>query len=139
TMSFPTEILLAMLPAALIAMGFAVALEILKLRIDRKVREKRGETTSERIEKLSGALTDATQLIGGIERELKERHRLVEKLRDDCNRYDQLAKLKATEVEAVVQSLRGELRQEGKRSFWQAVLLNFVFFSAGVLVAVYVT
>lgn len=138
-MSFPTEILLAMLPAALIAMGFAVALEILKLRIDRKVREKRGETTSERIEKLSGALTDATQLIGGIERELKERHRLVEKLRDDCNRYDQLAKLKATEVEAVVQSLRGELRQEGKRSFWQAVLLNFVFFSAGVLVAVYVT
>ena len=138
-MSFPTEILLAMLPAALTAMGFAVALEFLKLRIDRKVREKRGETTSERIEKLSGALTDATQLIGGIERELKERHRLVEKLRDDCNRYDQLAKLKATEVEAVVQSLRGELRQEGRRSFWQSVLLNFVFFSAGVLVAVYVT
>ena len=138
-MSFPSEILLAMLPAALIAMGFAVALEFLKLRIDRKVREKRGETTSERIEKLSRALTDATQLIGGIERELNERHRLVEKLREDCDRYDQLAKLKATEVEAVVQALRGELRQEGRRSFWQSVLLNFVFFSAGVLVTVYVT
>lgn len=138
-MSIASEVILSALPAVLIAGGVAIALEYLKLRVERKIREKRGETTSERIEKLSRALTDATTLIGGIERELKERHRLVEKLRDDCNRYDQLAKLKATEVEAVVQSLRGELRQEGKRSFWQSALLNFVFFLAGVLVTVYVT
>lgn len=138
-MSFPSEIVLAVLPAILAAGGLAVAVEFLKLKIDRKIREQRGETTSERIEKLSRALTDATNSIGGIERELKERHRLVEKLRQDCDRYDQLAKLKATEVEAVVQSLRGELRQEGRRSFWQSALLNFIFFSAGVLVTVYVT
>lgn len=138
-MSLASEVLVAALPAVLVAGGLAIAVEYLKLKIDRKIREKRGETTSERIEKLSGALRDATNLIGGIERELKERHRLVEKLRDDCARYDQLAKLKATEVEAVVQSLRGELRQEGKRSFWQSALLNFVFFLAGVVVTVYVT
>ena len=138
-MSLASEILLSALPAVLAAGGLAIAAEYLKLRIDRKIREKRGETTSERIEKLSRALTDATNLIGGIERELKERHRLVEKLREDCDRYDQLAKLKATEVEAVVQSLRGELRQEGRRSFWQSVFLNFVFFLSGVLVTAYVT
>lgn len=138
-MSFPSEIVTAVLPSILVAGALAIALEFLKLKLERKIREKRGETTSERIEKLSRALTEATTLIGGIERELKERHRLVEKLRDDCDRYDQLAKLKASEVEAVVQSLRGEIRQEGKRSFWQSVLLNFVFFVAGVLVTVFVT
>ena len=138
-MSLSSELLMAALPAIFAAGGLAVAVEYLKLRIDRKLREKRGETTSERIEKLSRALTDATKLIGGIERELKERHRLVEKLREDCDRYDQLAKLKATEVEAVVQSLRGELRQEGRRSFWQSVFLNFAFFIAGVLVTIFAT
>lgn len=138
-MSLASEVLISALPAVLAGGALAVAVEYLKLKIDRKVREKRGETTSERIEKLSSALTDATSLIGGIERELKERHRLVEKLRDDCDRYDQLAKLKATEVEAVVQSLRGELRQEGRRSLWQSALLNFVFFISGVVVTVYVT
>jgi t-SNARE complex subunit (syntaxin) len=138
-MSLASEILLSALPAVLAAGGAAIAVEYLMLRINRKIREKRGETNSERIEKLSRALTDATNLIGGIERELQERHRLVQKLRDDCDRYDQLAKLKASEVDAVVQSLRGELRNEGRRSFWQSVALNFIFFLAGVLVTVYVT
>lgn len=138
-MSSSLEIFPAVWPMLLIAGGMAIGIEYLKIRLERKVREKRGETTSERIEKLSRALTDATNLIGGIERELKERHRLVEKLREDCDRYDQLAKLKASEVEAVVQSLRGELRQEGKRSFWQSVALNFVFFVSGVLVTIFIT
>jgi len=138
-MSLSLEILPTVGPLLLIAGGMAIGFEYLKIRLERKVREKRGETTSERIGKLSRALTDATNLIGGIERELKERHRLVEKLREDCDRYDQLAKLKASEVEAVVQSLRGELRQEGKRSFWQSVALNFVFFVSGVLVTIFIT
>ena len=138
-MSLSLEIFPAVWPMLFIAGGMAIGIEYLKIRLERKVREKRGETTSERIEKLSRALTDATNLIGGIERELKERHRLVEKLREDCDRYDQLAKLKASEVEAIVQSLRGELRQEGKRSFWQSVALNFVFFVSGVVVTIFIT
>lgn len=138
-MSVAPNLFLAVLPTILIGGVLVFAVEYLKLRVERKIREKRGETTSERIEKLSGALTDATNLIGGIERELSERHRLVEKLREDCVRYDQLAKLKATEVEAVVQSLRGELKLEGRRSFWQSALLSFIFFLAGVVVTVYLT
>jgi arginine/ornithine N-succinyltransferase beta subunit len=132
------ELLKTMVPTILAGGVFIIAVEYLKLRIERKIRERRGETTSERIEKLSHALTDATNLIGSIERELKERHQLVEKLRQDCVRYDQLAKLKSTEVDAVVQSLRGELRQEGKKAFWQSAGLNFLFFLAGIVVTKYV-
>lgn len=138
-MSIPSEVFTTLLPMVGAAGAFAIGLEYLSILLQRKIREKRGETNSERIEKLSRALTDATTLIGGIERELKERHHLVEKLRDDCSRYDQLAKLKASEVEAVVQSLRGELRQEGRRGFWLAVILNFIFFLAGVIVTAYLT
>lgn len=61
----------------------------------------------------------------------------MQRLRDDCRRYDTLAQLKGTEVEAVVQSLRGELRREGKRSFLQAVALNLFFFLAGLAVSIY--
>lgn len=140
-MALPSEVFVSLIPAmiapVLLAGTAAIGLEYLKLKIDRKIREKRGETTAQRIEKLSRALTDATNLIGGIERELNERHRLVQKLREDCDRYDELAKLKASEVEAVVQSLRGELRQEGKRSFWQSALMNFVFFLAGIVASAY--
>ena len=138
-MSITSEILSTALPLILAAGAASIGLEFLKLKIERSIRERRGETTSERIEKLSRALTDATRLIGGIERELKERHRLVESLREDCDRYEQLAKLKATEVDAVVQSLRGEIRREGKRGFWQAVVLNLVFFLAGAVVTIQLT
>jgi hypothetical protein len=137
-MSIAFELLGSALPMVVAAGGLAIAVEALKVRLERKVRERRGETTPERIEKLSKALTDATSLIGSIERELTERSRLVEKLREDCNRYDELAKLKSSEVEAVVQSLRGEIQQEGKRSFWQSVGLNFLFFVAGILVTRFV-
>ena len=137
-MSIAFELLVSALPIVVAAGGLAIAVEALKVWLERKVRERRGETTPERIEKLSKALTDATGLIGNIERELTERSRLVEKLREDCDRYDELAKLKSSEVEAVVQSLRGEIRQEGKRSFWQSVGLNFLFFVAGILVTRFV-
>lgn len=137
-MNLGLELLASTLPMVFAAGGLAIAVEFLKVRIERKARERRGETTSERIEKLSKALTDATGLIGNIERELTERHHLVEKLRADCERYDELANLKSSEVEAVVQSLRGEIRQEGKRSFWQSVGLNFLFFVAGILVTRFV-
>jgi len=71
-MSFPSEIFIAALPSVLAAAALAIGVEYLKVKLERKIREKRGETTSERIEKLSRALTDATNLIGGIERELKD-------------------------------------------------------------------
>ena len=134
---FTAELLLRMLPMILAAGALSVGAEILKAKIEAGVREKRGETTALRIERLSRALSESTTMIGSIERELHERSRLVQRLRDDCDRYDHLAKLKGTEVEAVVQSFRGELRKEGRRSFWQAVALNFFFFLAGVMVTLY--
>ena len=96
-------------------------------------REKRRSTEAIefRIEKLTGALHNATSLIGEVENEIKKRSALVEKLQSDAEHYEQLIQLKKPEVEAVAQLLRGELNQAGNRSFWQGAVLNFAFFLLG--------
>jgi t-SNARE complex subunit (syntaxin) len=96
------------------------------------------ETIEERINKLTSSLQESTNLIAEVESEISERSALVEKLKKDAETYEQLVKLKASEVEAVAQLLRGELKKEGSRSFWKGVLVNFLFFALGLIASVVV-
>ncbi|MBR9883447.1 MAG: hypothetical protein GYB21_07210 [Oceanospirillales bacterium] len=140
-MSVPTDLGIQLIKQVLpmiIAVGvFAVGFEFLKLKIERRLREKRGELPEDRIKRLANNLREATSAISEIEAELKERHALAEKVKSDYERYQKLAGLKRDEVEAVVQALRGELREEGTKSLWKSAIINLVFFIAGVLVTVY--
>jgi hypothetical protein len=97
------------------------------LKADKTTRE----TLETRVDALTTSLRDATQLISQIESEIETRSELATRLRDDVERYDQLKKLSAPEVEAVAQVLRGELKSEGTKSFWKGVIVNFVFFLVG--------
>lgn len=132
-----TEIFLKILPTFLVAGGAAIGMEYLKVKLDRKIKEKRGETTSERIERLSKALKESISLTNEIEQEIQKRHSMVTKLQDNVNRYESLAKLKESEVEAIAQTLRGELRSEGSKSLLKSALISLVFFVAGVVVTLY--
>ena len=89
------------------------------------------ETLDVRVNKLTNSLGDATHLISQIETEIETRSELASRLRDDINRYNKLKKLRAPEVEAVAQVLRGELKSEGSKSFWKGVIVNFIFFLLG--------
>lgn len=133
-----TEIFFRMLPMILIAGGAAVGMEYLKIRIERSLKEKHGESTSERIDRLSKALKESITLTNEIEQEIQKRHSMVTKLKDDVNRYEQLAKLKESEVEAIAQTLRGELRSEGSKSLLKSALVSLIFFIAGVVITLYV-
>ena len=62
---------------------------------------------------------------------------MVSKLQDDVNRYESLAKLEGSEVEAIAQTLRGELRSEGSRSLLKSASISLMFFIAGVVVTSY--
>ncbi|MCP3130062.1 hypothetical protein [Shewanella sp. KJ2020] len=132
-----TELFLKILPTFLVAGGAAIGMEYLKVKLERKIKEKRGETTSERIERLSKALKESISLTNEIEQEIQKRHSMVTKLQDDVNRYESLAKLKESEVEAIAQTLRGELRSEGSKSLLKSALISLVFFVAGVIVTLY--
>jgi len=96
-----------------------------------KATKGKDQTLETRVEALTASLTDATQLISQIQREIESRSGLATKLREDVERYDQLKKISAPEVEAVAQLLRGELKSEARKSFWKGVIVNFIFFILG--------
>lgn len=136
--SFPTsELLITLLPMIFIAGAAAVGMEFLKVKVERKIKEKRGETTGERIERLSKALKESISLTNEIENEIQQRHSMVTKLQADVERFEKLASLKESEIEAVAQTLRGELRAEGSKSLIKSALVSLLFFIAGVLVTIY--
>lgn len=136
---FPTsELFFTLLPLVLSAGVAAVGLEYLKFKVERKIKEKRGETTGERIERLSKALKESIALTNEIESEIQQRHSMATKLQADVERFEKLATLKETEVEAVAQTLRGELRTESSNALIKSALISFLFFVAGVFVTLYV-
>jgi hypothetical protein len=89
------------------------------------------DTIERKVTALTASLGDAVKLISQIENEIKARSELAGKLREDVDRFNQLKQISGAEVEAVVQVLRGELRLERRKSFWQAVGVNFIFFMLG--------
>lgn len=132
------EVGLKIVPMVVAAGAVALGLEILKAKIERKIKEKNGETTAERIERLSNALKESISLTNEIEEEIQKRHSIVTKLQEDVTRFKKLAKLKESEVEAVAQTLRGELRTEGSKSLVKSALISLGFFIAGVLFTLYI-
>lgn len=110
-----------------------VALQVRVLK-GRKARGR--ETVEERISSLVQALSGASKAIGDIEQEVAQRKELLERLRADAEKYQQLAALKEEEVAAVVQVVRGAVGEEGRRSFWRSTALSAGFFLAGSAVTV---
>jgi len=96
---------------------------------------ERGETTEQRVNRLTNSLSEAVQLISQIEKEIESRRALASELQNDIETYKRVVALQQSEVEAVAQLLRGELRKQGRRSFWQNVAVNSVFFALGALLS----
>ncbi len=119
---------------ALAGLGSSVFAELITKR--RNPTSGGGETTEARVTRLTRSLTEASKLITEIEREIQKRTQLATTLQEQVNTYNELAALRKSEVEAVAQALRGELRNEGKRSFWQGFAMNFFFFLLGVVFTV---
>ena len=114
-----------------VAMGAVAAIVGALFQKFYRPKKEEEETLETRVDALTSSLGDATQLISQIESEIRGRSELAGKLREDVERYNQLKKLSAPEVEAVAQVLRGELKSEGSKSFWKGVVVNFVFFLLG--------
>jgi hypothetical protein len=116
----------------------AIVGSVSSILLERLSREKKSkkESVEERINKLTYSLRESSALVGQIESEIQERSALVQKLKNDAETYEQIAKLKASEVEAVAQLFRGELKKEGQRSFWQSVGMNFLFYVLGAITSI---
>src|SRR4051794_41046867 len=122
----------AVLAAALGAVASLLGGLVSTWLASRQERRSGPVTLDERIPKLTNALRESTRIASEVEREIATRSQAVEKLRQE----QELLELDREQVEAVAQTLRGELRREGKRSFWISVAQNMVFFGLGVLATV---
>jgi len=118
-----------LLPVTALLLGLLASVIAALLQII--LRRRKGETTQDRINRLAKSLAGAVQLINQIEKEIEERRSLVTKLQNDIHTYKRIASLNRSEVEAVSQLLRGELRREGGRAFWQNAAVDFLFFVLG--------
>ncbi|MCS0179991.1 hypothetical protein NDI96_06205 [Vibrio alginolyticus] len=94
-------------------------------------KKQKEETMEDRINKLTSALKESSSLVSQVEDEIRSRQALVNELKEDAKRYEDLASLNQQQVDAVAQVLQGELRKEGKVSFWKGVAVNFIFFLLG--------
>lgn len=66
-----------------------------------------------------------------LQLELEQRIKLVEKLKEDAEQAEQIISMSEEQVSAVRKALNQELQKEGKKSFWQGVAVNFIFFILG--------
>jgi hypothetical protein len=74
-----------------------------------------------------------------MQKEIEERRAMVDNLRNDAETYRRLRDVNQKELEAVAQVLGGELRREGRRSFWVNFATNFGFFILGAAVSIATT
>lgn len=101
-------------------------------------RRKRVPTLEDRITTLARNLELASAVISEIESEISQRHAVVEKLREDAKRYEQLKALNEDEVKAIVSTIREVIAGRERRSWYiNAVIAFFIallFFVIGLAV-----
>lgn len=68
-----------------------------------------------------------------LQKELGQRIELVEILKKEADQAEQIISLTEEQVKAFKNTLNQELEKESKKSFWQGVLVNFVFFILGAI------
>ena len=91
------------------------------------------KTLEDKIRKLLWSSEETMYLVSDIEAEIRERKAIVEKLQSDSHSFEQLASLNKDQAEEVSRLLKGQLRSESKRTFWQAVAVNALFFGFGII------
>ena len=94
-------------------------------------KEQQEEDISVRIKSVTDVLSNSIVELDSLQKELGKRIELVEKLKNEADQAEQIIKLTEGQVKAFKNTLNQELKKESKKSFWQGVLVNFIFFILG--------
>jgi len=105
--------------------------------IYRSSKHRVGETLPERAVRLRVALHEATFLMEELTREISARQAALEDVQGEVERYEQLRALGPKQIAALDAHLAATYKSEARKSFWQGVGVNAVFFILGVVATVY--
>jgi transcriptional regulator NrdR family protein len=112
-----------------LAIGTSAAISGLIAILSYRREQKRGKeapTLEGRIITLTENLKSSLSVISDIEAEIQNRAKIVEKLRNDAQLYEQLRELSQSQVEAVAQTIRSEITHESKKSVLRNAIITFV-------------
>jgi len=91
-----------------------------------RLRKERTPTLEDRIATLLENLKSSSSVVSDIEAEIEKRREIAEKLKDDVQRYEQLREINQSQVEAIAQTIRGEMVAESRKSLWRNAIVTFV-------------
>lgn len=102
--------------------------------IERKKKEG-APTLEDKIQTLTESLGSSLSVISEIESEIESRSRIADKLKTDVARYEQLREINKSQVDAIAQTIRGEITGESRKSLWINAIITFfvalIFFFLG--------
>ena len=127
------EIIVTLL-SGILGVSSSIVYEVISTILKRKNINKEDDITS-RIKDVSTVLENSVQELGELQTELEERVKMVEKLKEEAEQAETIISLTEEQVKAVRTTLNNELQKEGRKSFWQGVIVNFVFFVLGAIVS----
>lgn len=88
-------------------------------------------------------MRSSSRVLEEVQAEIEARIALAEKAKRDAEEAEQLAQLNEAQRAALARLVRAEVSVEisrgGRRSFWQGVTINFLFFAVGAGVTVVLT
>jgi hypothetical protein len=118
------------------ALGSLVGAGIAFVAARRNLQEataRRTESPRDRVAHLTRALEEAVDVIEEFQTEIVRGQSTAERLQQDIERYEEIARLRRDDVEAVARVLRTELEQESGRSLRRDLVMNgaFVLLGAG--------
>ena len=110
----------------------SILVELLLHRLSNK-KDQQEKDISDRIKSVTDILSNSMTELDLLQKELGQRIELVEKLKKEADQAEQIISLTEEQVKAFKNTLNQELEKESKKSFWQGVLVNFVFFILGAI------
>ena len=116
------------------ALLVSLSVALVASQVERK-RKKEAPSLEDRITALAKSLKSSLSVISEIESEIASRSQIASKLKADVKRYEKLKELNAAQVDAIAQTIRGEIAGESKKSLLRNALITFgvamIFFFLG--------
>ena len=121
--------------AGLTGLSASLIAAIFQRALKKEVHKDKNKDIAIKIQAISKSLSNSSNELIDIENQLKERISFVENLNTQAQKAEHIASLNQEQVNAINDLLGDNLKKESRKSFWQGVIVNFIFFVLGATVS----
>jgi len=133
-----TELLISLI-ATLVGGSSSLVAAVLKTYLKKRKSAPSSEDMATQIKAISDSLSKSASDLVEMQEQLKERIAFVQDLNEQAKKAESIASLNQAQVDAVNAILGSNLQKEGRKGFWQGVVVNFVFFILGAVASYFMS